>query len=87
MLGITELIDEGRLEPIEVYSKSMNRFGEIVGYFEDDGVGYAMVSFELVEAHMMPTYGDMSTCAELSLDDLILMSAGVMKQPLHGGRP
>lgn len=73
MLGISDLIEQGHMEPIQVYCISLNRFGEIVGYFEDDHGDYVMVMLYECHLHDKPTKGDLSTAAEVPLSDVVEM--------------
>ena len=71
------MLDLENVPDLKVYSKSMNRFGEIVGYWEEENM--VMVELDFAEMHQMPTHGGKSTAAELPLEDLTFFSRPVIR--------
>lgn len=65
-----ELDDQDLMEYPEVWVRSSNKFGDIVGYFVENSVIYFMVEYDDFDAHQKPTDGERFTQDEVPIWDI-----------------
>lgn len=65
-----QLDEQDLMDYPEVWVKSANKFGDIVGYFVENSVIYFMVEFDDFDLHLKPTDGERFSQTEVPIWDI-----------------